>query len=523
MTKGLTQYVLHPFCVAAYPILYLLSLNIQQIPPTQVVRPLLISLSVALFLTILFGAAAKNLRQGGLSTTIILILFFTYGHVYNWMELNTPALARHTFLGILWLLMLVLGLILKYRIRDIGSVTKYLNLVAAVLLIQPLFNLGLFFTTSGSLKDVEPHSPFENIRPTIQTNNSLPDIYYIILDGYGRSDVVKELFEFDNSTFIEFLEERGFYVADQSHSNYIQTALSISSALNLDYLEINDGQPIVTGDRDPLAELIHHSELRKFLEGQGYQSVTFSTGYGPTTIADSDLFISSGASVVNDLEGLVLATSALRILDEHILSLFLPLLCDFQRQQVLSTFENLQKIPELPGQKFVFMHVISPHPPFVFDSNGGASQHGACNSFDGNLFNGSFEDYHTGYPQQLAYISRLVEDSVNKILAKSKTPPVIIIQGDHGSGLLLDWESSANSCLRERTAILNAYYIPEPYTDTVYESISPINSFRVVLNAIFDLQLPLLDDRSYYSAWESPYQLEDITTKIEATCKIPEQ
>jgi hypothetical protein len=154
-------------------------------------------------------------------------------------------------------------------------------------------------------------------------NEELPDIYYIILDAYGRSDVVQELFEYNNSSFINYLKERGFHVAEQSHSNYIQTSLSISSSLNLDYLGRVEEQTIQSEDRDPLAELIHHSKLRNFLEEKGYHTVTFATGYAPTTISDSDVFIPYKANLVNDLEGLLFATSALSAMGDRTQNLFI--------------------------------------------------------------------------------------------------------------------------------------------------------------------------------------------------------
>jgi hypothetical protein len=58
-----------------------------------------------------------------------------------------------------------------------------------------------------------------------------PDIYYIILDAYGRADTLQSLFDYDNSEFLDFLEAKGFYVADCAQSNYSQTILSLSSSL----------------------------------------------------------------------------------------------------------------------------------------------------------------------------------------------------------------------------------------------------------------------------------------------------
>jgi hypothetical protein len=64
-----------------------------------------------------------------------------------------------------------------------------------------------------------------------------PDIYYIILDGHARSDILAELYGYDNNWFVDSLRQRGFYVADRSRTNYAQTYLSLASTLNMTYLD----------------------------------------------------------------------------------------------------------------------------------------------------------------------------------------------------------------------------------------------------------------------------------------------
>ncbi len=512
------QYALHPFLMAVYPILFLLSNNISQINPNQALRPLTISLVVASTLAILLGLAARNIRQGAFSVTLFLTLFFTYGHVFRWLEENMPSIASHLLLGSLWLALLVLGLWAKYKISNVGMATAYLNIVLLFLLFQPVTNIAAFLLTSNVPEEVAPPSPFDGIQSTPQETQDLPDIYYIILDGYGRTDVIKELFDYDNSDFIDGLKARGFYVAEQSHSNYMQTALSLSSSTNLNYLNNLEEMGIQTDDRSLLRELIHQSQLRIFLEEKGYKTVAFTTPYDPTNITNADIYFSYNTNLVNDLEGLILVTSATRAMGDRVINLFVPMMCEPLRNGVLNVFQNLRRVPELPGPKFVFVHVMSPHPPFVFDAQGNPVQFGHCEAQDGNYFWGGRENYAKGYPQQLAYISTLTLEVVDDILAKSTTPPIIIIQGDHGSGMLLDYSSMENTCLRERAAILNAYYIPDAKQDLLYPSVTPVNTFRVVLNEAFGLDLPLLDDRTYYSTWDQPYQVTDVTTMIEPAC-----
>ena len=85
-------------------------------------------------------------------------------------------------------------------------------------------------------EEIEPNKPV--ISTSLEKNNiSPPDIYYIILDAYGRSDVLQTTYGIDNSVFLSQLQELGFYVAECSMSNYAQTELSLSSSLNLNYLQ----------------------------------------------------------------------------------------------------------------------------------------------------------------------------------------------------------------------------------------------------------------------------------------------
>jgi hypothetical protein len=522
MMERFSRYVLHPFFVAAYPILFLLSINAGQLPLQQAGRVLAVSLFSAIILILLFGAPVRDFRRGGFLASVVLALFFSYGHVYNGLEKGASFLANKIFLDVLWGGLLLAGGWAAYKIRNIVNVNKYLNLLMLFLLIQPMLSLLFFMYKSGIPQEIKPPSPFDNVQVGAQYKQNLPDIYYIILDGHGRSDVVKEIFGYDNSPFIDHLRERGFYVADQSRSNYIQTVLSISSSLNFDYLNL-DGISSQSSDRDPLENLIVHSELRSFLEKQGYKTVTFSTGYNTTTIEDADIVIPYYPNkFFNSFEELLLTTTFVTGLSQKAQNqLFVdPFKCDIRRGYTLNIYENLKKIPELPGPKFIFAHILSPHPPFIFDAEGNPVERGGCRVNDGEYFIGTREDYMTGYPQQLAFVDTMISEVVDAILAKSKTPPVIIIQGDHGSGMLLDWSSMKKTCKRERTTILNAYYFPGEKYSQLYQSITPVNSFRAALNASFNLNLPLLEDRSYYSGWYKPYDLIDVTDKLEPACKI---
>ncbi len=58
----------------------------------------------------------------------------------------------------------------------------------------------------------------------------------ILLDGYERPNKMPEVFGFDDSAFTGALESRGFRVASDSRSNYLLTALSVPSLLNMRHI-----------------------------------------------------------------------------------------------------------------------------------------------------------------------------------------------------------------------------------------------------------------------------------------------
>jgi hypothetical protein len=194
------------------------------------------------------------------------------------------------------------------------------------------------------------------------------------------------------------------------------------------------------------------------------------------------------------------------------------------RQRVLDTFKHLSNLPRTSGPKFVFAHIVSPHPPFVFGADGQPIDPGWSYSMaDGSNYSGDWDTYRQGYAAQVQFVNQMVEQTVDAILARSDQPPVIIIQGDHGPGGSLDWASPDRTCLWERSGILNAYYLPGNGQDALYPTISPVNSFRVVLNSYFGADLPLLPDETYFTSHELPREIIDITADRDSqrNCVIP--
>jgi hypothetical protein len=157
------------------------------------------------------------------------------------------------------------------------------------------------------------------------------------------------------------------------------------------------------------------------------------------------------------------------------------------------------------------MHILAPHPPFLFDRDGQPITPDDLYSInDGNAYHGTIDEYIVGYTDQLTYLNSRLERSIDSILSNSAQPPIIIIQGDHGPGSHLDWKSFQKTCLFERTSILNAYYLPGVHQDVLYSSITPVNTFRMIFNLYFNQNIELFPDHSYYSSWDAPYHFIEV-------------
>ncbi len=208
----------------------------------------------------------------------------------------------------------------------------------------------------------------------LKVNNQPPDIYYIILDGYGRSDILKNEYDYDNSDFLNGLRDLGFYVADCSQSNYAQTQISLASSLNFNYLDALSNR-FVPGseDRTGLDALIHHGLVRQSLEKAGYKTVAFATGFLATELSDADYFLSPRRSIgeLNEFESLLMETTFARLLLDANTFGMQDSGSELYRERTLFTLDKLDKLSYIKGPKFVFAHLVIPHPPYVFGPTGG--------------------------------------------------------------------------------------------------------------------------------------------------------
>ncbi len=464
----------------------------------------------------------KDLHKAGLITSAIVALFFTFDRAVGttqvvinnlsryWVKSDDPVSPAWVLLGEA-LLLLLLSYLIVAGLKTARLPTAFLNVFSILLVAFPVAQVIL---VKAPALGRPPRQAVPYPLPAQSGDRHHPDIYYIILDGYARPDVMKRLFDFDAEPFLRHLESKGFYLANQSTANYCQTPLCLSCSLNGVYLD-----ELVRGlgnDQTELADLIAKNNVVETLKPLGYKFVTFATGFDPTEHPHADQYLSPHPFSTG-FERMLIDQTPLRVIwPGHRGSKPLTL----SRERIAYLLEHLADVARNPQPTFTLAHLLCPHPPFLFGESGeDVSQTFVRYELQGGgRINGRFtfpDEFCRGYRAQTAFVTREIEKVIDRILAASPEPPIIIVQSDHGSELYLDREDVNHTDLTERMPILNAYYFPGRRYENLYQGISPVNSFRVVLNTFFGTSLDLLPDKSYFSTWGEPYHFVDVTAKVQ--------
>jgi hypothetical protein len=506
-----------PFLLSIQPILHLFLINETEVYFSEAIRSIFLFL---LFGVIVLGLAYLLVRdplKASPVASLFIFLSFLFGDLSDWIADTFglgPLRADLLILMLVSACMILWIWLVQKRIKNIASVNLYFNLLGVLFLLQSGIPVGNHLLANGISPNQDPPMPVA----VVESADPRPDVYYIILDGYGREDILQAFYDFDNSDFLDALAARGFYIAEESSSNYMQTLLSVSSSLNMDYIQSLNADGTSFENREALVEFYQNSKVRNIFAQNGYELVAFRHSYS-VTISNAEIYYDDTglAYPVNAFESIVIDRTLARVL------LYVPVFnnvligmpYDAHRNQILSTFARLQEIPALDGDYLVYAHIIAPHPPFIFGEDGETLPHdGPFRLADGNYYlkvkGNSRKGYIKGYRGQIQYINTRVLETVDAILATSETPPIIIIQGDHGPGSRLHFGLLDKTLPAERFGILNAYYFPDQNYTSLYTSISPVNSFRVLLNQFFGTDYALIPDRHYYSPWGYPFDFTEI-------------
>jgi hypothetical protein len=334
------------------------------------------------------------------------------------------------------------------------------------------------------------------------------DIYLIILDEYANAEVTGRLFGFDNHAFLDSLRQLGF-VVPAVHSNYCHTFLSVPSMLNAGHIAgLSDELGRKSIDRTITDYLVRHNRTVPFLKSQGYRFALFPTlGWEATKHdprADMEFHPRKGWDPAREvsssgLRQVLVKTSLLKYVNFGGSRLI--------RDQVTRSLGGITQVPKMPGPVFTFAHVMSPHDPYVFDRDCGPAHQKAGGS--------RAQVEAAAYVEQIQCVDRLVLDLVTTLLRTSELPPVILLQGDHGSKTLLPYKDRGPEHItlaagKERLGAFGAYYLPDHGSEVFGDSVTIVNVVGNVLRFYLGADLPREPDDMYLSVHRAPFAFKHV-------------
>jgi hypothetical protein len=484
---------LHSVLAALYFPLYLLAANADEwVNLSVAIVPILACVGLGAAVLAACAAVFGGWQRGGLVATLLIVLFFTAGRAVIGLNVERWVIA------VAWLGLALLGLTLIARgARWHGRATVLLNVATLVIVAVNALSLGSYLWASsqhsiGQASAVIPLGAVEQ----------KPDIYYLVFDRYAGETTLRDDYGFDNAPFLAALEDRGFTVAHHAWANYAKTSLSLGSSLNADFLDADALRAASSSTFGPIhAALRGHLAVPQTLTSIGYEYVHIGTWWEPTQSnidADEVLVYGSAAEYPQALA----ETTALGLLtaggpptgDD-------PEVLDQPNANMAFTryeFDQVERAASRPGPTFVFAHFLVPHPPYVFNRDGSqqTAEQLAERGPDG------------AYVEQLRWTNGRILELLDVLLAAPpEERPIVIVQADEGpypARIDADqdgfaWFEATDAEIAHKFAILNALYLPnvDAATAGVTDRTSPVNNFRIVLNAYFGTELPLRDDTSW--------------------------
>jgi hypothetical protein len=528
MSKERKPALLHPFLFAVFPILFLYSRNMGEFPLSVILVPALESLLfTAVGLTVV-RLVTGCWRKAGLLASSFLIIFYSYGHLRIALyalpvDLDVLPLKAHTILfpfGVIALAIITMNVLVSRS--SFENHTRILNAAAVLLVVVSLVEIGVYKLTTREAERFEvDHSLFGPTDWALTPPPELPDIYYIVLDAYPREDNLLELYGYDNSGFLEFLSSRGFFVAREATSNYSRTILSLASSLNFEYMDglaglVGEGQT----NLKPIRDLIEDSRARDILSRFGYRFVALRSGFQNTELKGADAYLTPGQR--GEFESALLRTTAASPVNAWLLRVSGTVAGQYResdRHRIRYAFEMIPEAARNGRPDFVFAHIVAPHPPFVFDRGGGDVEDDRYFAFksSNDLIRPdglTRSRYRDRFLDQLVFINGEVEALIDTLISDSRVPPVIILRGDHGPGTFSHHSRLDCTYLGDRMSILFAMRVPCTDGGLLYDSMTPVNAFRIILNGCFGGSFPMLEDRNFYTTRENPYRFVEVTGRI---------
>ena len=210
--KFSSHYPFHFIIFSVFPVLSIYSFNIRIININEIFFPIIVILISSTLFWIFLSKILKNSFKAGIITTLGLFLFFTYGHIQKFLvgiSFGEIDVGRPLFLSIIYVVFFVLGTILISKTKvNLKNVNIILNTTTFTMILIPLILIIPYSINTLDYSEIE-NDELVNLD---DISTEFPDVYYILMDGYTSSSILKQQYGFDNSDFVNFLKKNEFHV-----------------------------------------------------------------------------------------------------------------------------------------------------------------------------------------------------------------------------------------------------------------------------------------------------------------------
>lgn len=375
--------------------------------------------------------------------------------------------------AVVWWALVAAGvLVVAVLLSRHTAVQGFVAVVAPLLLLGPMVQ---FATTEA------PPTPSAVTSDTLALTHT-PDVYWFVLDGLAGVDWLRDEGGVATDPFVTTLEDAGFDVLDGAHSNYPLTHLAVASALELELLYDGVDEPPPA----PFFESLQgdNTTVDTFLANDyGYVHAYPGLWTGSRCGGREDVCLGDHGPL-DDTSAALLATTPLDALVDPGTHSSIA-----EANDPAAVIDRvLDEAP--PGPTFAFVHLLSPHPPYLRDAE--------CGLREVPLRFAAWGD-GPEYRDAVTCLFHQLEQAVEQLLADGGDP-VIVISGDHGPRLGLSDETRGTRVLDEEMHLsaFSAIRLPEPCADReIPEDLTFVNTFRVVFACLADQPLDLVEDRLF--------------------------
>jgi hypothetical protein len=501
------RYLLFPLALGLYPPLLFYSENLMLFGFSDMLQSIALTLVLTACLWLILYYFTRSIYKSSLVSGLIVFALLSHGQyrillvAFGFSEAETTRyLLQLPYVFATGLL--IYGLLKLTRKHEV--VRDALVAFSIILVLFPAYSLGrVYYEQYGKSNAALIERNHSGTTQDLSDSDELPNIVMLMLDGYARADVLRELYYFDNSGFVAALEERGFYVAMNSRANYSGTLPSLASTWNMAYIDsINALKGRNRRQRTRYAEAFKQGEVWKLFKEFGYQTANFDV-VDILVKRDADIVIETGAGLGDSPHFSFLNQTFHVILAKAWRSTFTtppPDDIEIWKNSILKIFDQSIELSQSTVPTYAFAHVISPHPPFVFFPGKNPQIPLSSVFADGSNFhrmNNSRADYYlAAYAQQVDGLNQELIGVIDELL-DSPRPVILVLFSDHGPGAFFDYDSNEGNNDWERLSNFIAVYAPDGRYDDFYDGMTLVNLFPLVFNTWLGTDIPLREDRSY--------------------------